>query len=218
MSLMPTTARDEVFTRTDAPPRSNGRGRIVRFEAPTLTGPTREESASLWKAKEPGYDEGYAEGRRQAEAELRAIADEQRRAYDRLVRAAAALDEAAAQLARRDTIALADIEDDVVGMAVALATEIIGRELTVAEHPVIDAMARASKLVPDRGVPVVRVAIDDVEAARTVVDDETTAWSSAVEIVGDESLSPGDCIVDVGSCRVDAGIEAALTRMRAVLD
>ncbi|MDJ0767453.1 MAG: FliH/SctL family protein [Ilumatobacter sp.] len=191
---------------------------VVPFEAPLLA-PTSVERrpARPARPRDIGYDDGYDEGLRAAEAEMSAVLDQHRRATDRLVRAAIALEDAARDLARRDALSLAEIEDDVVALAVALATEVVGRELSVTDEPVVDAMARASRLVPDRGVARVRVNADDVAAAQSVIEDETTPFSDEVEIVGDPAVEPGDCVVEIGECRIDAGVGAALERIAAVL-
>jgi flagellar biosynthesis/type III secretory pathway protein FliH len=37
-------------------------------------------------------------------------------------------------------------------------------------------------------------------------------------VVADAGLRPGDCLIDVAGCRIDARLDATLDRMRAVLD
>ncbi|WP_420452514.1 FliH/SctL family protein [Ilumatobacter sp.] len=171
----------------------------------------QHEQAAL--RRDAGYEAGLAQGRDEVES---AIADH-RASADRLARASEALEAAAADLARRDQLALTGVEDEIVAMAVELAEQIVGRELEVTPEPVLDAMARALRLAPERDTPVVRVHPDDESTARDAARADLVRWRHDISIVADDRVERGGCVVDVGRCRVDAQISSAVERMRSSL-
>lgn len=171
-----------------------------------------ERSARL---REDGYAAGYQAGLDAAEEEISRDRDEHRQAARRLGAAAAALEEAARGLANRDEVTLGELEREAVALGIALATELVGRELAATPEPVVDALRRAVALVPDRGDPVVRVHPADEATTREAIDAGILGWSGDVSVVADGGVEPGGCIVDVGPCRVDAQIGSAIERLRA---
>lgn len=197
----------------------------VRFEAPALPPlaafrDRREEATEqVQLRREAGYSDGYAEGYQtglaQASRDVEAAAIEHRRAAVRLEQLAGVLQQAAADLASRDALALASIEADVLALARALAEEIVGHELRATDAPVLDALARAARLAPDRGAPVVRVHPGDAAVAEAAVAGDPGRWNGSVQIVADAGVEPGGCVVDVGACRIDAQIGPAIERLRA---
>jgi flagellar assembly protein FliH len=187
------------------------------LEPASVLRPPNSTEARRETARAEGYASGYEAGLRGAEAEVAAIVDDHRRARDRLLRAAAAVEDAARALAVRDAVTLDAIEADVIALALELATEIVGRELSVTPEPVRDALERAIGLVPDRGRPTVRVHPDDA----CVVGEELARdqrWGGAAEIVADVRVEPGGCVVEVGDCRIDAQVTPALQRARTALE
>lgn len=195
----------------------------IRFEAPPLPPlaafrDRREEAAEQFRLRRDagyaeGFNAGYEAGLAQAEVDAEAAATEHRSAAQRLDRLAGALQQAAADLARRDAVALAAIESDVFALAAAIAEEIVGYELRAADAPVLDALARVARLLPDRGTPVVRVHPDDAAVAEEAID--PARWNGDVEIVADPGIERGGCVVDVGPCRIDGQIGPAIERLRA---
>ena len=113
----------------------------------------------------------------------------------------------------------AEVVDEVVGDAVDLAYELlevlIGRELTLAENPVRDAVARALTLVPDGDDLVLRVHPDC-----GLGDDDLAALAAepGVKVVRDRSIDLHGCQVVIGACHVDAQVPAALERVRRCLE
>jgi flagellar assembly protein FliH len=146
-----------------------------------------------------------------------ALADH-RRSADRLDSTATALAAAVADLERRDGVALDTIQEHVVALAARLATEIVGRELCAVDGPVLDALARAAALRPERGAIVIRVHPEDLDTAEEAVVADLLRWPDGARVIGDPAIEPGGCIVDVGACRIDAQLGPALERMLAVLD
>ena len=197
----------------------------VRFEAPALPplaafrDRAEEAGERAQQRREAGYADGYAAGYEmglaQAARDGEAEALEHRRAATRLGQAADALQRAAADLAARDAAALAAIESDVLQLAFGLAEAIVGHELRATDTPVLDALARAARLLPDRGDSVVRVHPDDLAVAAAAVSAEPAGWPGDVQVVGDRNVEPGGCVVDVGECRIDAQVGAAIERLRA---
>ncbi len=192
----------------------------VRFHAPafpvedSLHDPVRDGAAIRHDA---GYEAGYAAGLQAAEIEIAAAIAAHEHSTERLVSLSTALERATIDLASRDHVALAEIEGAVVELAVELAEAIVGRELSTTGQPVVDALARVVEFVPDRGVPTVRVNPADAEAAREAVAADVVRWTDAVQVVPDERVEPGGCVVDIGACRIDGQIRPALDRMRSVL-
>jgi flagellar assembly protein FliH len=194
----------------------------IPFDAPSLPPSAHRDrsaeiSARAAQQRQSGYEDGYRDGR---DAGLRAAADEvaqtlaeHRHLIDRLTAAIHALDAAADDLRRRDHVTIDELEHDAVALAVALAEELVGRELAATDAPVLDALRRAVGLVPDRGVPRVRMHPDDVATATGTPELDHLTGGDLTALVADPTVEPGGCIVDVDACRIDAQLTPALARL-----
>ena len=157
---------------------------------------------------EDGYNSGYADGLAEARSRTENLAE-------RLVGLVPQLGAAAAQLYEREVTAREHIEDQVVAVAFEIAQVLVGHELAHAEAPGRSALARALGFAPEQGHVVARLHPDDLAALGDPAD---LAPGRSLTLVADAGLRPGDCVVDVNGCHIDARIESALERVRAVLD
>ncbi len=169
------------------------------------------------RLRDEGYRDGYQAGLDAAAERIDAAVAEHHHASERFARASAVIEAAAKDLERRDRVGIAELEQEAVDLAMALTTEIIGRELAAIDQPVLDALGRAAGLLPDRGEPTLRVHPDDVQVVQDTVSADPLRWTASAEVVADATVERGGCIVDVGACRIDAQICTALERLRAVL-
>lgn len=194
---------------------------VVDFQAPSLPASSvvsnvrREGAVLAAQRRDVGYSDGYRAGMAAAQLEVDAAIADHRMNADRLARCVEAFEAAAADLRRRDAATIADVESDVVSIAIELAEGLLGRELEHAEHPVLDAMARALAMKPDRGTPVIRVSPGDEATAREAAEADLVRWGTAVNVMADASVEPGGCVVDVNGCRIDAQLGSALERLRS---
>jgi flagellar assembly protein FliH len=154
-----------------------------------------------------------AQGRADAMAEMADAIEHHRRATDDMEAAARALAGSIDQLAEADQQRVHDVEQQVLQLAVAMAEEIIGREVRDDDGLVVTAAIRALTLAPDRGTVVLRVHPMDVAA---IGDPGRLAGhlASAVQVVADPSIGRGGAIAEVGPLRIDAQISSALARIR----
>lgn len=203
----------------------------IRFEPPRLSsigggriGRSAAEVGALADARE--------QGRAEAMAELNAAIDEHRRAAKEMAAAALALADALDQLERADLNRIHDVERHVVQLALGMAEEIVGHEVTTNGDSVIAAATRALALAPDRGVIVLRVHPSDVAVVRQAIAgtnapdaaaqasaDETGRnlaghMSSTVQVIADPSIERAGAVAEVGPLRIDAQVGSALARIR----
>ena len=162
-------------------------------------------------ATDDGYRAGYQAGFDAGLADAaEAIDIRERKRAGALQTTIATLAQATDDLAGDHANIIDGIESQVVALAIEIARIIVGRELTTTSEPGIDALQRALQLAPD-GVPAVAHLHPDDAATlgAQFIDDQVRELS----IVIDESLVPGDCIVDINAMRIDARIGGAFERL-----
>jgi flagellar assembly protein FliH len=142
------------------------------------------------------------------------LADVQARWERRLVSATAALGAAVTRLDEAALPVAEDIRDSILTAVVTLVEDLLGRELTLAESPGLDALRRALTLAPSDTPVVVRLHPDDLAE---VPADALTALPGTVTVVGDASVERAGAVAETGPQRIDAQLGAALERVQAVL-
>ena len=182
-----------------------------------------EELARLReRARAEGYAAGFAEGTAAAgivvaEAERAAeerLAEVQARWERRLVSATAALGDAVRRLDEAALPVADDVRESVLGAVTTLVEDLLGRELSVATDPGLDALRRALRLCPSDAPVVVRLHPDDLAE---VPGAALAALPETVTLVGDERVERAGAVAETGAQRIDAQIGAALERVQAVL-
>lgn len=173
-------------------------------------------------AHEQGFAAGHAEGMEAAaavvaETERAAaarLADVQARWERRVASAVAALGAAAARFDEASVPVADDIRDTVIGTVLTLVEDLLGRELALADSPVLDAVRRALALVPADAPAVVRVHPDDLGE----IPAETLAGlPETLRVVGDPHVERAGAVAETGPRRIDAQLMAALERVQMVL-
>src|SRR3954452_24857753 len=173
-------------------------------------------------AQEQGFAAGHAEGMKAAaevvaETERAAAArlvDIQARWERRVASAVAALGAAATRFDEATLPVADDVRDTIIGMVLTLVEDLLGRELALADSPVLDAVRRALTLVPADAPTVVRVHPDDLgEIPAALLAD----LPDSIRVVGDPDVERAGAVAETGPRRIDAQLMAALERVQAVL-
>lgn len=177
--------------------------------------------AGVSAAQARGYAAGYAEGlRRAAAVQLsaeRARESEHRRrlAEEKAVsrQAATALSRAAEQILAAALPLIEEVDEALVEAAIDLAEAVLQREVAGGHVTAADTLRRVLAAVPKEELVAVR--LPPTAAAEAVTGAQTGL--TAVEMVADESLAPGDAVAVLRDGWLDARIAASLSRAKAVL-
>ncbi|WP_157722008.1 FliH/SctL family protein [Tumebacillus avium] len=161
--------------------------------------------ADVEAAKALGYQEGMAQGVRQAEADCAGMlmaAEEQYRS--------------AAEERRRY---LAEAEPMIVDLALSIAKKIITRESSVDRSFVVDVVSTALEEMHDGGKVEVRVHPDDHDVVQQSREQLRKAVPGQTEllIIKDHSVEAGGCVVCTAFGNIDARIDTQLEEVRKAL-
>ena len=173
-------------------------------------------------ARREGWAAGHAEGlvaaeqvvaaaERAAEERLAAV---QVRWERRLASATAALGAAVERLDGVAAPVVDEMRDSIIDSVLVLVGDLLGRELTMASSPGLDALQRALTLCPSDVPVVVRLHPDDLAE---VPAEALAQLPASVTVRGDDGVEHAGAVAEAGTQRVDAQLGAALERVRAVL-
>jgi len=155
-------------------------------------------SSSREEARRAGWEQGLSEGRQAARGELRLQADRLQHVIEQLASPLAQVGQ--------------DVQDELVQLAMAIARQVIQRELATQPEQIRDVVTQAIAALPS-GNRHLRIHLHPEDAhllAEHMDVHEVASW----KIIEDATLIRGGCIVDTGATRVDARLE---TRMQDIL-
>jgi flagellar assembly protein FliH len=166
----------------------------------------RGEPGGVDAIRERAYEEGFAAGVAQAQAELEGPSG--------------ALAAAAEQLQSLRADAADSVEADAVDLALRIAEQAIGAAVAVDRELVVEAVRGALRRLVERDRVLIFVNPDDLEvvrdhAARLVGE---LGGIEHCEVQAERRVRPGGAIVRTAEGEVDATLETKLARAREVLE
>lgn len=173
---------------------------VVQEPAPVepVQQPTVRELEAL---EQQARDEGYAAGLAQGMAEAHSVLQE------RMERLDALLDSAARPLRGMDDL----VELELARLAMTVARQVLAHELRTTPDLVVEAVRQAALALPSAtGNLRVRLHPDDLALLRSL-DMAESHW----QLLPDNGLQRGDCMLESERSRLDARVE---TRLAAVVD
>jgi flagellar assembly protein FliH len=172
---------------------------------------TLVEGVAADHAHAAGYEAGYADGQRDAEA---AAGDAERDGVARVESAVSALcrsvDAARSAYAERS----GQLESAVPRFAFDLLETLFARESAIAVEPGRQAVARALALDETTLPAIARLSPEDADTIGEVAD---LSSSRPLTVIADPTVEPGGALVEIGSTTIDTQLSHALERVRAVL-
>ncbi|MES2719418.1 MAG: FliH/SctL family protein [Pseudomonadota bacterium] len=155
-------------------------------------------SSSREEARRSGWEQGLSEGRQAARGELKLQADRLQRIIEQL----------ASPLAHAGQ----EVQDELVKLAMAIAQQVVVRELNTQPEQIRDVVTQAIAALP-AGNRHLRIHLHP-EDAHLLIENIDVHEGGSWKIIEDVSLTRGGCIVDTGATRIDARLE---TRLQDIL-
>jgi flagellar assembly protein FliH len=152
-----------------------------------------------------------------AEAEREAaerLAEVQARWERRLASATAAVGAAVTRLDEASIPVADEVRDSIIGTVLTLVEDLVGRELALADSPVLDAVRRALTLCPADSPTILRLHPDDLAE---IPAESLAELPDSVRVVADPAVERTGAIAETGPLRIDAQLMTALERVQAVL-
>jgi flagellar assembly protein FliH len=185
-------------------------------EAAGLISKARSEAEVLTNsARQAGYQEGFAEGRRAGYQEGAAVArgDVERQMEAEVSRLRQLADNAVSDRVEM----LQSVESQVVHLALAVASRIVQREVSLDESVVLRTVRAALRTAADATTARVRLHPLDRDFLTANWPREMERDGRRCELVQDESIQRGGCVVESGSGSVDARIATQLADVEEAL-
>ncbi|MBR2775359.1 MAG: flagellar assembly protein FliH [Selenomonadaceae bacterium] len=189
-------------------------------ESEKIVNDTKAEAKELLdKVRKEGYDDGYKDGKAKGikdgkekiEDELKAII---RQANDKAQKTLRDAKEQTAEYFIR-------AEDDIVAVVVMAIEKILPQHFLDSPQVILPVVREAIKHVRDQKEVKVHVdpdSYDLVLMARSEFQSMLTDGTATVEVISDEALKPGDCVIETPNGGVDARLSTQIGLMKRAVE
>lgn len=111
---------------------------------------------------------------------------------------------------------LADMEPEVIRLVLAVAQKVIRREIALDQQIVVEMVKESLRRLGGRAVARVRISPIDVEALNEVWH-TLTPLARDIELVPDDRVAPGGCVVESRNGEIDAQVDTQLAAVGSQL-
>lgn len=188
----------------------------AQAEAEKIVEDTKQEAKELLdKVQKEGYDKGYADGKEQG------IKDGKEKIEEELAEIVRQTNEKAQKTLRDAKEQTADYfikaEDDIVKVVVMAIEKILPQHFLDAPQVILPVVREAIQHVRDQKEIIIHVepySYDLILMARSEFKSMLTDGTATVEVISDDSLQPGDCVIETPNGGVDARLSTQLELMK----
>jgi flagellar assembly protein FliH len=176
---------------------TDGEEALLKEEVAALDGRLRSQAEQISADMEMARNEARTQARLEWEQELE----------DRIIAERRAVLKACEEFVRERARYFAGVEAEVVKLALAIAARVLHREAKLDPLLLTGVVRVALEKVAEDSATVLRVPAGATEMWREVF---AVSPESSLQIVGDERLSMGECVLDTNVGRVELGVSAQL--------